>query len=147
MIWKEDEPDLIESIRKNVNLNLLGFEDFLNRLVSIKTTASYPHYNIEKLNENEWCIILAIAGFSKSDIEITLEGIQLIIKGTKPEEDSHKEYIYKGIATRSFQRSFLLADKIVISKASVENGLLKIYLKKPQDSRKVIKINIEENEE
>ena len=142
VIWKDDEQDLIENIRKNVNLGLLGFEEFFNRLMTIRASATYPHYNIEKLDDTQWCIVLAVAGFTLEDLEISLEDIQLLIKGTKPEEQPDKEFVYKGIATRSFQRSFLLAEGIEILKADLENGLLKIYLNKPITNIRSIKIPI-----
>ncbi|MFN9111629.1 MAG: Hsp20 family protein, partial [Bacteroidota bacterium] len=121
MIWKDsEENELVESIKKNANLNLLGFDDFFSRLVNIKNTINYPPYNIEKIGENEWCIMLALAGFSQEDLDISLEGMQLVVKGTRPKEDEKKEYIYRGIANRSFQRSFFLADSIEISNANLE---------------------------
>lgn len=142
MIWKDEEQDFFENIRKSVNLGLLGFEEFFSRLANVKAGTSYPHYNIEKTSSYEWCIVLAVAGFASNDLEISLDGMQLLIKGTRPEEDEKKEYIYKGIATRSFQRTFLLAEDIQISKADLENGLLKIHLNRPMNSVRSVKIPI-----
>lgn len=140
MVWKEG--DVISDLKKNANNGLLGFEDFFNRLISIKSNVNYPHYNIEKLDENHWCIVLAIAGFAEQDIEISLTGMQLSIKGYKVDEDEYKEFIYKGIANRSFQRSFLLAEGISIERAELSCGLLKIFLQRPISEVKTIKIPI-----
>jgi len=89
---------------------------------------------------------MAVAGFAKSDIEMTLEGNKLVIKAASKEDDS-EEYLYKGIANRAFERTFTLADKVEIKDAEMMNGMLKIWLEnmvKVQDAVK--KITIKDSE-
>lgn len=129
----------------------VGFDDTLKLLRETAAAASkavsYPPYNIKQVKENKYVIELAVAGFAKSDIEMTLEGNKLVIKGATKEEDSAENYLFKGIANRSFERTFTLNDKIEIKDAEIVNGMLKVWLEnmvKVQDAIK--KINIKEKE-
>ncbi|MCH7485636.1 MAG: Hsp20 family protein [Proteobacteria bacterium] len=109
---------------------LLGFEHF-ERLVDriSKTSAEgYPPYNIEQIGENEMRISLAVAGFSMDDLKVTVEDCQLIIRGRKEREDDGRVYLHRGIASRQFQRAFVLAEGIEIQEAALDNGLLHIDL-------------------
>lgn len=109
---------------------LLGFEHF-ERLVDriSKTSAEgYPPYNIEQIGENEMRISLAVAGFSMDDLKVTVEDSQLIIRGRKQREDDGRVYLHRGIASRQFQRAFVLAEGIEIQEAALDNGLLHIDL-------------------
>jgi molecular chaperone IbpA len=86
---------------------------------------------------------VAIAGFAKTDIEVTLEGNKLVIKGVAKDEELPENYIFKGIAARNFERTFTLADKIEIKDAEIANGMLKVWLEnmvKVQDAVKKITI-------
>ncbi|SEQ98216.1 molecular chaperone IbpA [Amphritea atlantica] len=113
--------------------NSIGFDrlaSLLDSALSSNTVSSgYPPYNIEALDENRYVISLAVAGFEKSDIDITVDRDLLIIKGSKP-EDENRKYLYQGIAHRTFERKFDLAEHIEVSGAEMENGLLKISLVK-----------------
>jgi HSP20 family molecular chaperone IbpA len=128
---------------------MLGFEQ-LEALLDQATKAgdSYPPYNIERmLGEPEgtefWQISLAVAGFSTSDLELTLEGKHLVVKGRqKPEEQ--RDFLHRGIAGRSFQRSFVLADGMEVAEASLANGLLMILLKRQAPEPLVRRIAIKE---
>lgn len=93
---------------------------------------AYPPYNIEKKGEDGYRITMALAGFSQDDITITLENDLLTIEGAveQKEEDEGKDYIHRGIATRSFVRKFQLADLIKVNEASFDNGLLHIDLER-----------------
>lgn len=87
----------------------------------------YPPFNVKKIDDEHYVVEIAAAGFTKSDIDITMKENQLVVKGeVKP--DPNAEYIYKGIAERAFERSFTLADSVVVKNASMVNGLLKIWL-------------------
>nr|WP_319249709.1 Hsp20 family protein [uncultured Celeribacter sp.] len=111
---------------------LLGF-DQLERLVerTAKSDAGgYPPYNIEQSSDNTYRITLAVAGFGESDVAITVEDRQLVVRGRQPEDDVERVYLHRGIAGRQFQRSFVLADGVEVSGASMENGLLHIDLKR-----------------
>jgi HSP20 family molecular chaperone IbpA len=126
---------------------LLGFETMEKTLERLsKSGDSYPPYNIERLRgENgqgdRLRITLAVAGFSESDLEITTEENQLVIRGRQSEE-GERQFLHRGIAARQFQRCFMLADGMRVTGAELKNGLLSIDLARPQPERLVRKINI-----
>ncbi len=108
---------------------LLGF-DQLERLAerAAKGAEGYPPYNIEHLGPNGFRITLAVAGFSDEDLTITLEDRQLVIRGRQVEAGDERVFLHRGIASRAFQRSFVLADGVEVVSARMENGLLHIDL-------------------
>lgn len=109
---------------------LLGF-DQLERLVerTAKTgNDGYPPYNIEQTSENSYRITLALAGFSQSDLQITVEDRQLVIRGRQGDDSEGRVFLHRGIAARQFQRSFVLAEGVDVGEAIMENGLLHIDL-------------------
>ncbi len=111
---------------------LLGF-DQLERLVERTAKAGndgYPPYNIEQSSENTYRITLAVAGFSDTDLSITLEDRQLVIRGRQGDEAGERVFLHRGIAARQFQRSFVLAEGVEVAGASMEHGLLHIDLKR-----------------
>jgi molecular chaperone IbpA len=89
----------------------------------------YPPYNVEKIGEDQYRIVLAVAGFSRDDIEIVQEESRLTIRGTA-KKNGEKVYLYKGLAQRPFTREFDLADYVEVTEASLANGLLVISLKR-----------------
>ena len=128
---------------------LLGF-DQLEHLLDQATKAGdgYPPYNIERLAQSigsaeSWQITLAVAGFTGNDLEVTMDGKQLVIKGRQASDDQG-DYLHKGIAGRSFTRSFVLADGMEVSAAELRNGLLTILLKRIAPDRHLVRIQIEE---
>lgn len=137
--------DLFSHFRKFDPFSI-GFNDVFNDLEamskSIAKAAMYPPYNIKQLKENKFVIEMAVAGFADADIEVTLEGNKLVIKGnTQDNDDAPENFIYKGIANRNFTREFKLADKVEIENAELVNGMLKIGLSnmvKIQDNIKKI---------
>lgn len=126
---------------------LLGFdtmEKTLERLA--KSGDSYPPYNIERIKDADergerLRITLAVAGFAESDLEVTVEENQLIVRG-RQSEDKEREFLHRGIASRQFQRCFVLADGMRVIAADLKNGLLSIDLDRPEAERLVRKINI-----
>ena len=94
-----------------------------------RTDTRYPPFNVEKCGENEYRIVLAIAGFAKDDIEIVSEQNLLTVRGRLKDKNDH-EYLYRGIAARSFERVFDLADYIEVTGAIMGDGLLIIDLKR-----------------
>ena len=112
---------------------LLGFDHFEQLLDRVAKSANdgYPPYNIERIAENGLCITLAVAGFAREALQISAEENQLIVRGRQT-DDEERVYIHRGIAARQFQRSFVLAEGIEISGASLDNGLLHIDLVRPQ---------------
>lgn len=112
---------------------LLGFEP-LERLLerTAKSAAdSYPPYNIEVTEDGGIAITLAVAGFAKDEISVTVEDRQLVIRG-RQNETGGKTFLHRGIAARQFLRAFVLADGIEVKTAALENGLLRIILTRPQ---------------
>ena len=131
----------------------IGFEDFFDKFGKLynTTTSLYPPYNIKKTGENTYVIELAVAGFTKQNIELTLENDILTVKGEiSSDEENTDNIIFKGIADRAFVRKFTLADTVEVKNADLLNGMLKIWLeriipehKKPRN----IEINDNEGEE
>ncbi|QEQ96729.1 Hsp20 family protein [Neptunomonas concharum] len=109
----------------------IGFDRLANMIDSANRNEqqpSYPPYNIELLGENAYRITMAIAGFSKSELEIQSEEGNLTIKGAKEADTTERTYLYQGIAARNFERRFQLADHVKVVKATIENGLLHVDL-------------------
>jgi len=121
---------------------LLGFDRFERTLDRIgRTGEGYPPYNIEQLSENRLRITLAVAGFAREELEISLEANQLTIRG-KQAEQPERIFLHRGIAARQFQRSFVLADGLEIAGAGLTNGLLEIDIVQPVSEPEVRKIPI-----
>ena len=124
----------------------IGFDRFgslLNSALRTEQTAGYPPYNIEVVDENEYTITLALAGFDESDIDIQTEKGVLTIKGGKTPQQDNKKYLHRGIANRSFERKFNLADHVEVKGAHLDKGLLSInLLREIPDAMKPKKIEI-----
>lgn len=112
---------------------LLGFDHFERTLDRIAKSGAegYPPYNIEQIGEDRLRITLAVAGFALEDLEIQIEDNQLTIKG-RQSDDPSRVYLYRGIAARQFQRSFVLAEGIEVVGAGLDNGLLSVDLQRPK---------------
>ncbi|MEM9043370.1 MAG: Hsp20 family protein [Pseudomonadota bacterium] len=110
---------------------LLGFEQ-LDQLVerTAKAGDGYPPYNIELAGQDAYRITLAVAGFAEKDLAITVEDQHLVIRGKQKEHSDGREFLHRGIATRQFQKSFVLADRVDVLDASLDCGLLHIDLKR-----------------
>ena len=107
----------------------IGFDRLASMMENANNSSSnngYPPYNIELLSENHYRISMAVAGFAESDLEITSHENSLIVKGTKEQPETPKNYLYQGIAERGFERRFQLADHVQVTGADMENGLLHI---------------------
>lgn len=123
----------------------LGFDHF-ERLIDTISKAqedSYPPYNIEQIGEYGFRITLALAGFKRSNIKILLENNQLTIRG-KQEADPNTVYIYRGIATRQFSKTFILADGVEVKGADFVDGLLHVNLMRIPSKSSVKTIEISE---
>ena len=124
--------------------HMLGFEQ-LEQLLERTAKSSnegYPPFNIEQTSDRSFRISLATAGFSEADLSITLENRQLVIHGKKNQETDKRIFIHRGIATRQFQRSFVLADGVEVGEAFMENGLLHIDLLQNIPTNVIQKIDI-----
>lgn len=127
---------------------LLGFEE-IERLIDRASKGGgdgYPPYNIERVAKNGDSsellrITLAVAGFTRDQLEITLEDKQLTVRG-KQQDDKARDYLYRGIAARQFTRTFVLADGIEVKSADLSNGLLAIDLHRLEPERLVRRIKI-----
>lgn len=130
--------------------NLIGFEHMIDLLDKLSMEAwkkipNWPPYNVKKEDENHYVIEMAVAGFGSSDLDLTLDGGNLVIRGEiKP--DPSATYLHKGIAERAFQQVFPLAESIVVKNASLVNGMLKVWLEHiiPED-KKPRKIEVKED--
>jgi HSP20 family molecular chaperone IbpA len=123
---------------------LLGF-DQLERLVERTAKAGndgYPPYNIEQCGETAYRITLAVAGFADSELSITLEDRQLMIRGRQIDDSAERVFLHRGIAARQFQRSFVLADGVEVAGATLQNGLLHIDLRRSRPDSVVQTIRI-----
>ncbi len=123
---------------------LLGFDE-LERLVerTAKSDATgFPPYNIEQLGDSAYRISLAVAGFAETDISITVEDKQLVVRGRQGEPEEGRIFLHRGIAGRQFQRTFLLADGVEVDGARLQNGLLHIDLSRALPETVVRTINI-----
>jgi len=133
----------ISSLFPQFNRWAIGFDPLLNTLQQVSATAkqsSYPPYNTYK-DEDKYVLELAVAGFSKEDIKISVKELQLTVEGQL--EASEKEPIHKGIATRDFKQNFVLAEYVVVKGAELKDGMLRITLEQelPEELQpKLIKI-------
>ena len=111
----------------------VGFDRMMNMLDTAKrldnTASNFPPYNIEKIEDDAYRITMALAGFSENELEVTIKENSLLVTGQKEKEaEQNVTYLHQGIANRSFQKSFDLADHIKVTGANLENGLLIIDL-------------------
>ena len=127
---------------------LLGFDEIEQALDRVAKAANdgYPPHNIERLARTErdperLRITLAVAGFTRDQLDVTLEESQLIVRGRQT-DDKSRTYLHRGIAARQFQRAFLLADGMEVLGADLSNGLLSIDLARPEPERIVRRIDI-----
>lgn len=132
----------------------VGFEN-LNRLIESVARAaegdvSFPPYNIEKLGDDAYRITMAVAGFSRAELDITVQENTLVISGKAADEaqPAERTFLHRGIAKRAFERRFQLADIIKVTGASFENGLLNIELQREvPEHKKPRKVEISEDAE
>jgi molecular chaperone IbpA len=136
---------------KDFDKYFVGFDDQFSRLAKMhdditKNIPNYPPYNIKKVDDNKYVIEMAVAGFSKSEIEIEFADDKLIVRGNANEDDSH-DYLFRGIAARNFTRTFALNDQVEIKGAGIVNGMLQIALEKIiPEHKKPKKIEVKDTE-
>jgi HSP20 family molecular chaperone IbpA len=130
---------------------LLGFDEIERVLDRVSKGADgYPPYNIERIAGDEQAperlrITLAVAGFTRDQLDVTIEANQLVIRG-RQQDDKSRQYHHRGIAARQFQRTFVLADGMEVRGADLRNGLLSIDLVRPLPARNAKSIAIEEHD-
>jgi len=119
--------DLTPLYRSTIGFDRLG--SLLDTLTSFEgETPSYPPYNIERVGENDYRISMAVAGFGGGDLSIDVKENTLSIRGEKQTEQEDTTFLHRGIASRSFERRFQLADHVLVKGAVLENGLLHVDL-------------------
>jgi HSP20 family molecular chaperone IbpA len=129
----------------------LGFDEIERVLDRVaKGADGYPPYNIERLardanSPERLRITLAVAGFTRDQLDVTIEESQLLIRG-RQQDDKTRQYLHRGIAARQFQRTFVLAEGMEVLGAELKNGLLSIDLARPEPERVVKTISISECE-
>ena len=116
------------AVRSSIfNRNMfLGFEDAFKMLDHYASKSEYPPYNIERVSDDKYTLELAVAGFKKEDIDISIEKNTLKIEGESAKNDA--DYIHKGLASRKFTRAFHLNKYMEVDTAKMEDGILKVYL-------------------
>jgi HSP20 family molecular chaperone IbpA len=130
---------------------LLGFDEIERALDRVaKAADGYPPYNIERLARKDGRperlrITLAVAGFARDELDVTIEESQLVIRGRQNDEET-RQFLHRGIAARQFQRTFVLADGMEVLGADLKNGLLSIDLARPEPERVVKTIAINDHE-
>jgi HSP20 family molecular chaperone IbpA len=130
---------------------LLGFDEIERALDRVSKAADgYPPYNIERVaagngEPERLRITLAVAGFTREQLDVSVEEKQLLIRG-RQQDDKTRQYLHRGIAARQFQRTFLLADGMEVLGAELKNGLLSISLARPEPARVVKSIAISEQD-
>jgi len=126
----------------------VGFDRMFDLLDNLgkSEAGGYPPYNIERVDEDCYRITLAVAGFAESDLEIEIHETTLKIVGMRPDADDARTYLHQGIAGRSFERRFQLADHVKVEGASLSNGLLNIELRREiPEAKKPRKVEINSN--
>jgi HSP20 family molecular chaperone IbpA len=125
---------------------LLGFDAFEERVDRLSKAADgYPPYNIERAVDADgterFLISIAVAGFGQNELDVTAEDNQLLVRG-RQKDDGTREFLHRGIAARQFQRSFLLADGVVVQEATLRNGMLIIAVVRPKAEKVARRIEI-----
>lgn len=120
---------------KDLDKFFVGFDDQFNRLARMhddltKNIPNYPPYNIKKTGDNTYVVEMAVAGFAKQDIEIELADGKMVVRGNVQSDDTEDNFVFRGIASRNFTRTFALEDQIEVQNAEMMNGMLKVFLER-----------------
>jgi len=121
--------DLPQLHRATIGFDRL-FNEMETRFANSPNSNGYPPYNIVQINDDEYMISLAVAGFGMDNLDITKDKNILTVEGTSPKGDENVNYLHKGIAGRNFRREFTLADHVEVEGATLELGMLNVYLKR-----------------
>ena len=122
----ENLPELFDKITRNS----IGMDDYLNRFFNDTRTENYPPYNIVQVNNVETRLEVALAGFKKKEVKVYTEFGKLVVEGNKEKKDEKDELIFKGLAQRSFQRTWGITDDTEVQKVEFEDGLLTVTVGK-----------------
>ena len=119
-------PELMERIQRNS----IGLDDYLNRFWNDTRTENYPPYNIVQVNNVETRLEVALAGFKKKEVKVYTEHGKLVVEGNKEQKEDKDQLVFKGLAQRSFQRSWGITDDTEVQKVEFEDGLLTVTVGK-----------------
>ena len=125
---------------------LLGFDSFEERVDRMaKAADGYPPYNIERMTDADgterFLISIAVAGFGQGELEVVAEDNQIVVRG-KQKDEPGRDYLHRGIAARQFQRSFLLADGMIVKDATLGHGMLVVAVERPRTPKIARRIDI-----
>jgi molecular chaperone IbpA len=122
----------INALLERLHRDMIGVDRFFDALQGdfVQTTGGYPPHNVEQLSEDDYRLTIAVAGFNREDIELTVREGMLIVEGRKQEtdEDRSRNYLYKGIANRAFTKSFRMGEYIEVADANLIDGVLTVDL-------------------
>ena len=119
-------PELMETIRRNG----FGMDDYLDRFFNETRTENYPPYNIVQVNNVETRLEVALAGFKKKEVKVYTEFGKLVVEGNKEEKEDKDQLVFKGLAQRSFERSWRITDDTEVRSVNFEDGLLTVTVGK-----------------
>ena len=124
-----------QDLFKDFDKFFVGFDDQLLKMQKLHddlamNVPNYPPYNIKKIDDTHYVIEMAVAGFGQTDIDIEIDGGKLVVKGNVNSAEAEDNFLFKGIATRAFTRSFALNDQVEVKDAELFNGMLKIALER-----------------
>lgn len=121
----------LPTLMDRINRNSIGLDEYFNRLFTIhETTSNYPPYNLVQVSNVESRLELALAGFKKKEVYVYTQDGKLFIEGQKEDKESETSYVHKGLAQRSFTRSWTLSDDTEVRSVEFEDGLLTVTLGK-----------------
>ena len=119
----------LPALMDRINRNSIGMDEYFDRLFNLhETTSNYPPYNLVQINSVESRLELALAGFSKKEVLVYTQDGKLFIEGQKEDKETETNYLHKGLAQRSFTRTWTLADDTEVSSVNFEDGLLTVTL-------------------
>jgi molecular chaperone IbpA len=116
-----------------LNRALIGFDrmfDDMERRFANQVTNNYPPFNIAKVGDNLYQIDIAVTGFMKEEVEVTVEANELTVRGERKRDDAAVEYLHRGLALRDFEKTFTLAEHMKVLSASIQNGILHIEVER-----------------
>ena len=121
----------MNQLLERINRNSIGMDEYFDRLFRLhETTTNYPPYNLVTVSSTESRLELALAGFKKAEVNVYTQDGKLFVEGQKEDEESGTEYVHRGLAQRSFTRSWTLSDETEVRSVVFEDGLLSIVLGK-----------------
>jgi len=117
----------INTFLKDIDRYSIGLDKFFDSFNTIQQDVNYPPYNLVKVDENTFSLELALAGFAENEVKVYTENSQLVVEAAKADTDQ-REYVHRGLAARSFTRTWTLSDDVEVKEVKFENGILAVAL-------------------